>query len=480
MECLSRLSFRPLVVVRACLAPTRILHKPGSRGLLTSLFQRGLLHDVFPSEGGKGSQALSELLRGGAQTAYCGFDPTADSLHVGHLPAILTLLRFQRAGHHSIAVIGGATALIGDPSGKTEIREPLSPEQLVRNERGLRECLRRVCANGELLGGGKARGSLSILNNSAWYEERKALEFLASVGRHFRMGTLLSRHSVQSRLQSPQGMSLVEFLYQMFQAYDFYYLHQHYDCRIQVGGTDQLGNIMTGYEFIHRVTGQDVYGITVPLITSSTGDKLGKSVRNAVWLNREKTSPFEFYQFLVRQEDSCVERLLKLFTFLPLPEIVHIMDMHNKEPEKRGAQKRLAAEVTKLVHGKEGLESAKRCTTALYHSSLDALEAMSDQELKELFRETPFKELMLEPGMTVLDVCRKACAIPDGARGFEMITEGGVRINHHKVWNPQEVLILGQHILKNGLSLLTIGKKHFYVVKWLQLAPAIESFRSCK
>ncbi|XP_030053973.1 tyrosine--tRNA ligase, mitochondrial [Microcaecilia unicolor] len=480
MEFLSRLSIRRVHRITACFTPARALHESGSRNLLTVLSQRGLLQDVFPSESNNESQALFELLQSGAQTVYCGFDPTADSLHVGHLPAILSLLRFQRAGHHAIALIGGATARIGDPSGRTQDREPLSAEQLAQNTRGLRENLRRVSANEQFLCGEEARGSMTILNNNTWYEERAAVEFLTSVGRHFRMGTLLSRHSVQSRLQSPEGMSLVEFIYQMFQAYDFYYLHQHYDCRIQIGGADQLGNIMTGYDFIQRVTGQDVFGITVPLITSSAGDKLGKSAGNAVWLNREKTSPFEFYQFFFRQQDSCVERLLKLFTFLPVTEIVHIMNMHCKEPEKRGPQKRLAAEVTKLVHGKQGLESAKRCTTALYHNSVDALEAMCDQELQELFREAPFIELMLEPGTTVLDVCRKTCAIPDGARGFEMITAGGVSINHHKVRNPEEVLILGQHILKNGLSLLRIGKKNFYVVKWLQLAPETESFRSCK
>lgn len=262
---------------------------------------------------------------------------------------------------------------------------------------------------------------------------------------------------------------MAEFLYQVLQAYDFYYLFQHYGCRVQLGGSDQLGNIMSGYEFIHKLTGEDVFGITVPLITSTTGAKLGKSAGNAVWLNREKTSPFELYQFFLRQQDDSVERYLKLFTFLPLPEIDHIMQLHVREPEKRGPQKRLAAEVTKLVHGQEGLDSAKRCTQALYHSSIDALEVMSDQELKELFKEASFSELVLDPGTSVLDTCRKANAIPDGPRGYRMITEGGVSINHRQVTNPESVLVVGQHILKNGLSLLKIGKRNFYIIKWLQL-----------
>ncbi|KAG8438647.1 hypothetical protein GDO86_005002 [Hymenochirus boettgeri] len=226
---------------------------------------------------------------------------------------------------------------------------------------------------------------------------------------------------------------------------------------------------MSGHDLIHRMTGRDVFGITLPLITNTAGDKLGKSAGNAIWLNRDRTSPFELYQFFVRQPDSSVERFLKLLTFIPLPEIKHIMEQHEKEPEKRIPQKRLAAEVTKVVHGKEGLESAKRSTHALYNSSAEALESMSDQELQELFKEAPFAELLLEPGTRVMDACLKVSAIPDGARGYEMINLGGVSINHKKVTNPDEVLVYGQHILKNGLSLLRVGKKNFYIVKWLHL-----------
>ncbi|XP_053572230.1 tyrosine--tRNA ligase, mitochondrial [Bombina bombina] len=428
---------------------------------------RGLYKNVFPAEG----NGLAELLQAGSQTVYCGFDPTADSLHVGNLLALMGLLHFQRAGHNVIAVIGGATAQVGDPSGRSKEREALSADCIQHNVRGLRDSLNRVLGNHELVCGPPARpgGTITVLNNESWYRGRQAVEFLGSVGRHFRMGTLLSRHSVQSRLQSPEGMSLAEFVYQVLQAYDFYYLNRQHGCRIQLGGSDQLGNIMSGHEFINRTTGEDVFGIILPLITSTTGDKLGKSAGNSVWLNRDRTSPFEFYQFFVRQQDSNIERFLKLFTFLPLAEIKHIMEMHFKEPEKRGPHKRLAAEVTKLVHGKEGLESAKRCTHALYHSRIDALESMSDQELQELFSEAPFAELMLEPGTRVLDACLRISAIPDGAQGYEIIANGGVSINHVRVTNPDEVLVMGQHILKNGLSLVKVGKKNFYIIKWLHL-----------
>uniref|UniRef100_A0A8C9PA06 Tyrosine--tRNA ligase n=1 Tax=Spermophilus dauricus TaxID=99837 RepID=A0A8C9PA06_SPEDA len=445
----------------------------GAQGLLAAQKARGLFKDFFPERGTK--LELPQLFDRSAagyspQTIYCGFDPTGDSLHVGHLLALLSLFHFQRGGHNVIALVGSATARLGDPSGRTKEREALDAERVRANARALRLGLEALAGNHQqLFTDGRTWGSFTVLDNSAWYQKQHLVDFLAAVGGHFRMGTLLSRLSVQTRLQSPEGMSLAEFFYQVLQAYDFYYLFQRYGCRVQLGGSDQLGNIMSGYEFIHKLTGEDVFGITVPLITNTTGAKLGKSAGNAVWLNRDKTSPFELYQFFVRLQDDSVERYLKLFTFLPLPEIDHIMQLHVKEPEKRSAQKRLAAEVTKLVHGREGLDSAKRCTQALYHSSIDALEVMSDQELKELFKEASFSELVLDPGTSVLDTCRKANAIPDGPRGYRMITEGGVSINHRQVTNPECVLVVGQHILKNGLSLLKIGKRNFYIIKWLQL-----------
>ncbi|XP_043565185.1 tyrosine--tRNA ligase, mitochondrial [Chiloscyllium plagiosum] len=433
------------------------------------LHRRGIFKDIFP-EGGD----LPRLLESGPQTVYCGFDPTADSLHVGNLLALIGLLHFQRAGHRVLVLLGGATARLGDPSGRSSEREAVSANTVQENARGIQEGILGVFHNHRLCFCNDAEaanlGSLSILNNWSWYKEKEVVGFLDTVGRHFRMATMLSRHSVQSRLKSSEGMNLTEFTYQMFQAYDFYYLNQHHNCRIQLGGTDQLGNMISGYEFIHKVTGQDVFGIMVPLVTSSSGDKLGKTAGNAVWLNRNKTSPFELYQYFVRQPDSNIERYLKLFTFIPLPEIESIMDIHRNDPGKRNAQKRLAAEVTKLVHGKEGLETAKRCTRALYHSSMDALETMSDEELQELFKEAPFSENLLEPGTTILDLCRKASAIPDGPRGYQMITDGGIWINHRQVTKPEQVLILGQHILTNGLSLLRVGKKNYHIVKWLNLA----------
>ncbi|KAG8438646.1 hypothetical protein GDO86_005001 [Hymenochirus boettgeri] len=248
----------------------------GVSGFPEAAARRGLFKEVFPAQ--DGPQRLTELLESGPQTIYCGFDPTADSLHIGNLLAVLGLIHFHRAGHNIVAVIGGATARLGDPSGRGTEREAMDPDQIAVNSRGIRLCLDRVFGNcAALLPGARTGGTVTVLDNDQWYRQRRVSEFLGSVGRQFRVGTMMSRHSVRSRLGSPEGMNLAEFVYQMFQAYDFYHLHQEYQCTVQLGGTDQLGNIMSGHDLIHRMTGRDVFGITLPLITNTAGDKLGKS-----------------------------------------------------------------------------------------------------------------------------------------------------------------------------------------------------------
>uniref|UniRef100_A0A3B3QHD2 Tyrosine--tRNA ligase n=2 Tax=Paramormyrops kingsleyae TaxID=1676925 RepID=A0A3B3QHD2_9TELE len=435
-------------------------------GFLYLLNQRGVLEDILPESG---QLSLSRLLHSGAQTVYCGFDPTADSLHIGNLLPVIALMHFRNAGHNVVAVIGEATAQIGDPCGKPVERDRLSVGTMKENARGVRNCLQRLFIHHELCFSSEHQklGSVAVLNNASWYRGWSAVSFLSEVGRHFRMGALLSRHGVQSRLKSAEGLNLTEFTYQLLQAYDFYHLHQHQDCRIQVGGADQLGNIASGQEFIHKMTGQDVYGLTVPLVASFAGDKLGKTAGNALWLDRERTSPFELFQYFLRQPDSCVERYLRLFTFLSLEEVGHVMEEQKQDPGKRSAQRQLAEEVTRLVHGEDGVESARRCTDALYHGSLEALQEMSDVELQELFREVPVCELVLEPRFTVLDVCRKAGAVPDGPRGSRMVKEGAVWLNHCRVDCAEQLISQDNHILANGLTLLRVGKRNFYILKWL-------------
>ncbi|XP_077453564.1 tyrosine--tRNA ligase, mitochondrial [Stigmatopora argus] len=442
---------------------------PARQGLLYALNKRGIVKESFPNDAAH--DRLPRLLQSGPQTVYCGFDPTADSLHVGNLLALIGLLHFRSGGHHVIAVLGGATAQIGDPSGKARERERLSADTVEANTRGIRDSIHRIFTNHELNfhDGSTTLGTVTVLNNLSWYKDWNVVRFLAEAGRHFRMGTMLSRHSVQTRLQSSEGMSLTEFTYQAFQAYDFHHLNQIYGCKIQIGGTDQLGNLMSGHDFIHKASGEEVYGLAIPLVTSMAGDKLGKTAGNAIWLNRDRTSPLELYQFFLRQSDASIERYLKLFTFLPLAEVESLMEQQRADPSKRLAHKRLAAEVTKLVHGKDGLESAKRCTNILYNSSVQALEEMSDQELQELFREAPFHELLLEPGTSVIDLCRMVNAIPEGPKGYRMVSDGAVWLNHKQTDNPEQVLIPKIHILANGLSLLRVGKKNYYIIKWLRL-----------
>ncbi|KAJ8037565.1 Tyrosine--tRNA ligase, mitochondrial [Holothuria leucospilota] len=433
---------------------------------ILSLEERGLFHDVIPA---KSSLFLSKHLNSAPQCIYCGFDPTADSLHIGNLLTLLTLIRCQRAGHQVIALIGGATALIGDPSGKTTERPALTLPEVESNVKRLEDSLHRVFTNHERYFWKKQKElpRYRILNNYDWYKDVNLVSFLSSAGRHFRMHKLLSRESVQARLSSPEGMSFQEFSYQIFQAYDFYHLHQKYHCLLQIGGSDQLGNLSTGHDFVKRVTGKDVYAITIPLITNSQGEKLGKTAGNAVWISADRTSPFELYQTFVRLQDADVEKYLKAFTFLSLPEIDAVLKNHKANPKKRSAQKLIAEQVVLLVHGENGLDQALRLTEALYNSGPSTLEALSPMELDSLFEGALTHEALLEPGTTVLDLVEMVQCIPSGQNAEKLISEGGLYVNQVRVANPQAVLKKGEHILKNGITLIRVGKKKYFIVKWI-------------
>ncbi|XP_033117961.1 tyrosine--tRNA ligase, mitochondrial-like isoform X2 [Anneissia japonica] len=437
-----------------------------SSNILT-LHQRGLFKDIFPNS----SDELAKLLTSSPQTVYCGFDPTAPSLHIGNLLAIITLIHCQRAGHNSIVLIGGATALIGDPSGKTKERDPISLQEVTENVQNIENNLQTIFKNHEkyIWKQSKQLQPIRILNNSEWYDGKNVVDFMSNFGRHLRMGTMLGRKSVKSRLESPQGLSLSEFSYQTFQAYDFLHLHKQYGCRIQFGGSDQMGNIMTGYELIDRLKGPSasVYGITLPLVTTTAGHKLGKTAGNAVWLNPQKTSEFELYQYFIQLPDKVVKKYLELFTFISLEEISSIMQRHHSRPEKRQAQKKLAEHVSRLVHGEEGLSKAQRLTDALYGSSgLEALEKLNENEAEELFQGAFISRVILEPGMSIMDVVEKVKCLPPGGIGERTIREGGLYINNNRVTNPNQVLLKGEHILKNNLTFIRVGKKNYYIVKW--------------
>ncbi|PNF40698.1 Tyrosine--tRNA ligase, mitochondrial [Cryptotermes secundus] len=279
---------------------------------------------------------------------------------------------------------------------------------------------------------------------------------------------MLSRHSVQSRLSSEAGMSFAEFCYQVFQAYDWLHLLQRYDCRFQVGGSDQMGNIVSGHDLISRVADTRVYGLTLPLVTTESGHKFGKTADNAVWLNADKSSPFDLYQFFVRCQDSEVERLLKLFTFETLGSIENIMRKHQRNPELRTAQKRLAEQVMLLVHGEEGLEAALKATSALYDQTAESLAQLTAEEISNIFQGAKICDLLLQPGTTTLELSLQAGCFTNERDAVRIISAGGFYINYQRVTKIDEVLTQAAHILPNNITLIRVGKKNYYVVRWLK------------
>lgn len=281
------------------------------------------------------------------------------------------------------------------------------------------------------------------------------------------MGTMLSLTSVQSRIKSEQGMSFTEFTYQMFQAYDWLHLLKHYNCQFQMGGSDQMGNIMSGHELVSRTAKKEVFGLTLPLITNEEGDKFGKSAGNAVWLDKNKTSEFNFYQFFVRQSDVETENLLKLLTFIPLNEVNDLIEKHKKAPELREAQKKLAEHLTLLIHGEAGLKKALMLSDVLYRGNINAIGELHPQDISQLFSGASYSEVHLEPGTTMIDIAMKVKCFSSERDAHRIISAGGFHINQTKAINPSEVIVPDIHVLSNGISLLRVGKKNYYVVKWL-------------
>ncbi|KAL8579974.1 hypothetical protein ACOMHN_056862 [Nucella lapillus] len=442
------------------------LHSTLSSRVL-SLHDRGVLQTVFPE--GSVVELSHHLNR--PQTVYCGFDPTSDSLHVGNLLAIVAMLHCRAAGHNCLALVGGATALIGDPSGKTTERAAMTVAEVEENVQKISENVQRVADNYSTHIHKETKqplAGLKILNNMNWYRGKSVVQFLSTIGRQFRMGPMLAKHSVQSRLKSAEGMSFTEFTYQIFQAYDWLHLLQRHQCSVQIGGNDQLGNIVAGYELISRVSKQPVFGLTVPLVTTTTGDKLGKTAGNAVWLDPDKTSPFHLYQYFINVADSEVEKNLRLFTFLSNQEIATVMAKQQASPEKRTAQRTLADQVTLLVHGDRGVESARRWTEALYGASVEAVASLTPAQLSQLLGQVPVQPMLLDPGMTLLDLCMRAGCFGRTVDAERVIRAGGVYLNHCRVQQPDAVLVPGQHILTNDTTLIRVGKKNYYIVSWCQ------------
>ncbi|CAH0750955.1 unnamed protein product [Diatraea saccharalis] len=427
---------------------------------ILKLSDRGMYQDLFPNSA---ASEIVDLVCKSPQCVYAGFDPTAESLHVGNLLVIINLLHWQRGGHNVIALIGGATGHIGDPSGKSSDRTALQTNVIQQNIDGIRKNLETVFENHKKYIWTKEEHKLQpivIVNNESWYRDINSIQFVSEIGRNFRMGTMLLKQSVQSRINSETGMSFTEFAYQIFQAYDWLHLLKKYKCRFQVGGSDQMGNISAGHELISRTAKIDVY------VTTEEGDKFGKSAGNAIWLDPQKTSPYSLYQFFLRTKDSDIERLLKLFSFYSLGEIKDIMFKHKQHPEQRYPQTCLAEQLTMLVHGKEGLEQALRATEAIFSKDVKSLVALSSNELEQVFTGAPVTTILLSPGITVLELGMKANCFPTESDAMRIIQAGGFYINHQRIKKIDEVITESAHILPNLMSLLRVGKRNYYIVRW--------------
>ena len=390
------------------------------------------------------------------QTVYGGFDPSADSLQAGNLVAIMNLCHYQRAGHRVLALVGGATGLIGDPSGKTSERQLQTAETIAHNAECIKAQLERF------IDFGPGEHQAVLVNNLDWLGKFSFIDYLRDVGRYFRMGTMLNKESVRARLESPNGMSFTEFCYQTMQGYDFLHLYDTYGCRVEVGGSDQWGNITAGTDLLHYQRGVSCYGVTIPLIKDSAGKKFGKSEGNAMYLDSKKTSCYKFYQFFLRSEDSVVVRYLKAFTFLPLDEIAQLEESVRTAPEKREAQRVLAEDVVRRVHGDEGLAQAQRATQALFGGSLKGLSAA---ELLPIFQDAPSAELPAADvvGQPVVKVAALAGLLKSQSEARRMADGGGLYLNNERVGAAD--LVTEDRVIDGQVFVLRAGKKNQRVVK---------------
>ena len=400
---------------------------------------------------------LREVMDEGMITAYVGFDPTADSLHVGHLIPLMALAWLQRAGHRPIALAGGGTGLIGDPSGKSRERNLITVEEVRRNVEGVRPQL------AHFLDFDCGANSALLLNNYDWLSSHSFLEVLRDVGKYFSVNSLIAREYVRSRLEDPdKGISYTEFSYVLLQAMDFRHLYEAHGCRLQMGGNDQQGNLLAGSDYVRKSMGGEVFGLTQPLLLTASGTKFGKTEAGAVWLDPRRTSPYRFYQFWFNTDDRDVERLLKLFTFLPLDEIRDLMERHAARPEERAAQRRLALEVTQLVHGEGAGLSVVKASSVLFDAESD-LTDLTEETYAALREEVPFAEVNLDLPAALLDVLTACGAFESRGEAKRAIRQGGVSLNGTRV-SDEGVAVSREELGRDRYLFVRIGRKRFHLV----------------
>lgn len=421
--------------------------------ILDELQARGLVEQMTNEE------RLREALRAGGLTAYVGVDPTADSIHVGHLLPVLTLARMQACGHRPIILIGGATGMIGDPSGKSSERNLLTIDEVRANADALKAQISRfVSFEGE--------NAALMTNNYDWIGPLTYIEWLRDVGKHFSINYMIAKESVRRRLEDrEQGISYTEFSYMLLQAYDFYELHTRHGCQLQVGGSDQWGNITAGIELIRRKSGGEALGLTFPLVTTASGEKFGKSAGNAIWLDPARTSFYDFYQYFVRTDDRDVRRYLCYFTFRSVEEIDAIIAEHEKEPHRRQAQQVLAEDLTRLVHGDAGLERAKKATEILFGREIEGLD---DEELSSIFADVPAADLsrdQLVAGYPIVELLADSgiCSSKGDAR--RALKQGGVYINNVRAEGEEQVIDTAS-LASQTIIVLRRGKKNYRLARF--------------
>jgi tyrosyl-tRNA synthetase len=402
------------------------------------------------------SEGLRDALAAGPVTGYIGFDPTASSLHVGSLLTILGLARLQRAGHHPIAIVGGGTGLIGDPSGKTTERTLLSIEQVQKNVEGIRAQLSRFldfdCA------GNPAR----LVNNADWLVPMDLMSFLRDVGKHFTVNYMVAKESVKRRMESEEGISYTEFSYLLMQSYDFVMLYDRFGCTLQMGGTDQWGNITAGIDLMRKLRGQKAHALVWKLLETSSGVKFGKTESGAVWLDPAQTSPFRFYQFWLNTDDRDAVRYLKFFTFMPRDEVDALARVTAEQPEKREAQRTLARQVTALVHGQDQVERAERAATVLFSEDIARANV---QDVLMVFDDAPSTEVTLPAdGMPLLEMLTTTKLVPSKSEAMRLLKSGGVYVNNQRA-TDEKARLTAADAIGGELFVLRKGRKDHHIVR---------------
>ncbi|EMR05715.1 Tyrosine--tRNA ligase [Bhargavaea cecembensis DSE10] len=416
--------------------------------LIEDLKWRGLLYQTTDEE------ALADLLNQESISLYCGVDPTADSLHIGHIVPFLTLRRFQKHGHRPIVLVGGATGMIGDPSFKADERQLLSEEQLSHNVAGIRGQLEQIFDFSD-------ENAAVMVNNKDWFGKMTAIDFLRDYGKLLSVNYMLAKENVATRLET--GISFTEFSYMLIQGSDFNHLYDNYNCRVQVGGSDQWGNITTGLEIIRKTHDEHAkaFGLTIPLVTKADGTKFGKTAGGSVWLDPEKTSPYEFYQFWINTADADVIKYLKIFTFLAKEEIAELEKAVEEEPHLRKAQKTLAEEMTRLIHGDDALAQAERITAALFSGDLKAL---SVSEMKDAFKDVPSFEMVKED-RNIVDLLVEAGISSSKRQAREDVTNGAISINGERI-KELDYTIGSADRLDDAFTIIRRGKKKYTMIQF--------------